>query len=147
MGKKKRKRIQSIPSTYNYRAGDLVKAEIPGVPGTHICIILDESDTNQHYRCVRVCNFTGSEIPEGEYAIDIRLHHLPNQWFGNKKPTSWIRCNREIDCINSFDIVDHKVLGNIKDDYRDLWLEVCEKIKNCDISVNFNTVCECAFEA
>src|SRR5690606_13593631 len=101
-----------------YSAGDIVWARIPQVNEPHLCIILEntsEEESNGHNRCMHVCNFTGSEVEMGEYAIDIGNYDLPKHWFNKQKPNTWIRCN-EIDCIYSYEIISD-VKGNIRKDY------------------------------
>jgi len=128
-----------------YIAGDLIKAKIPGVLGYHICIILKDDRRNGHWECIPVCNFTGTEVPEGEYAIDVSKYDLPDEWFDKKKPQSWVRCN-DIDCIESFDIEQEEVLVNIRKEYIELWLEVCEAVKSCPISVKLSKACDCEYK-
>lgn len=128
-----------------YVAGDLIKAKIPGVPGSHICIILKDDRRNGHLECIPVCNFTGTEVKEGEYAIDIIKYNLPDSWFDKKKPESWIRCN-DIDCIDSFEVESEEILGNIRNGFGPLWLEVCEAIKSCPIATKLDKACDCEYD-
>ena len=143
--KKLGKRPRLIRKQKLYVAGDLIKAKIPGVPGKHICIILKDDRRSGHIECIPVCNFTGTKVKSGEYAIDISKYELPDEWFDEKKANSWIRCN-DIDCIESFDIEQEKILGNIRNDFNGLWLEVCEAIKNCPISPKLEVACDCEYD-
>lgn len=63
------------------KAGDVVKASFAGIPKSHICIILDDEPQNGHIKRLPICcNFTGSEIPLGEYSIDISEFDLLENW-------------------------------------------------------------------
>ena len=143
MKKKKRKRIR--PNRPKLYCGDIIKAELPGVSGKHICIILKDDTTNGHQECLPVCNLTGTPVSPGEYEIDVSGYDLPDEWFETKKPTSWIRCN-EKDCIWSVNFEETDVLGNIKNDFPYLWAEVCEATVNCDIADRLETACDCEYE-
>lgn len=140
------KRPRIIRKKKLYVSGDLIKVRIPGVPGRHICIILQDDRRNGHLECIPVCNFTGTEVPPGEYAIDISKYNLPDRWFDEKKPESWIRCN-DIDCVESYNVEGEEILSNIRTEYRDLWLEVCEATKNCPISEKLSKACDCKYDA
>jgi len=128
-----------------YQTGELYKVVLPNVPGTHICIILNEDNRNGHQECIPVCNFTGTKVPSGEYAIDISKYELPEEWFDEKKPSSWIRCN-DIDCVDSYKVVSEEPLGNIKDDFPELWLDVCTATAACPISQKLSNACDCQYE-
>ncbi len=135
-----------IVSSQKFKAGDIVKAEIPNTKGKHICIILENENSNGHQNCIHVCNFTGSPVIESkQYVIDISKHDLPKEWFENKKPTSWIRCN-ERDCIYAYNFENEVILGNIQTDYPDLWSEVCREMVKCPISDRLKIVCNCEEE-
>lgn len=141
MERKKRKRIVKP----KFSSGDILKAPLPGVPGLHICIILKDDTVNGHQECLPVCNMTGSYISEGEYAIDISKYELPNEWFENKKPNSWIRCNT-IDCVYSANFEKAEILGNIRIDFPELWKDVCKATVNCEIADRLKDVCDCEYE-
>ena len=141
--KKKRKRTRTAKPKLS--CGDILKAELPGVSGKHICIILKDDTTNGHQECLPVCNMTGSYIAEGEYAIDISKYDLPDEWFEKKKPDSWIRCNTK-DCVWSINFEESDILGNIKNDYPELWNDVCKATVNCEIAERLNEICDCEYE-
>lgn len=143
MAKPKRRRRRQRP--IQFRSGDIVQAEIAGVPGKHICIILKDESASGHQECLPVCNFTGSEVSAGEYAIDVSKYDLPDEWFGNKKPDSWVRCN-EIDCVWGTNIENAERLGNIRDKYSELWEDVCRATVNCPISSRLQNTCDCEYE-
>ncbi|AXE21171.1 hypothetical protein DR864_27255 [Runella rosea] len=145
--KKKRKRIERSGLSSGLRKGDLIRAVLPGVKGRHICIILEDesADINSHLTCIAVCNFTGSNIPEGEYAINISKYDLPDHWFEEKKADSWIRCN-EKDCVKSYEVSGNDKLGNIRQAYPQLWDDVCKAVHSCPISERLKSACNCSFE-
>lgn len=142
MGNRKR----TIQKKLTLRKGDIVNAHLPGVQGKHICIILNDEPQNGHIQCIPVCNFTGSKVSSGEYAIDISKYQLPDNWFKNKKPQSWIRCN-EKDCLYSTNFVKKDILGNIRDSFKELWDEVCNSTLNCPISDRLKYACDCNYQA
>ena len=129
-----------------FKIGDIVRARIPGTRGRHVCIILKDVTTNGHQECLPVCNFTGTKVASGgEYAIDVSKYKLPDNWFGTKKPNSWIRCN-DIDCIKGTNIKNADKLGNIRDEYSALWKDVCQATANCAISSKLQHICDCEYE-
>lgn len=129
----------------DFKKGDIVKSRLRGVPKKHICIILEDEPVNGHIKCISVCNLTSAPVPLGEYGIDISHYNLPEEWFDEKKPTTWLRCN-EVDCIYSCEIEDSPILGNIVVEFPKLWTEVCSLVHNCPISYRLKSVCECDFE-
>jgi hypothetical protein len=138
----KRKRIRKL----KFKCGDILNANIDSTKGMHICIILNDVNSFGHQTCVPICNLTGSEVVEsGEFVIDISKYDLPDSWFKSKKPQSWIRCN-VMDCIWSSNYKKAEKLGNIKDDFPELWSEVCEKTRFCTISERLKDVCDCEYE-
>jgi len=140
-----RKRIQRQITRIKFRSGDLIKAPLAGVKGLHVCIILKDDTNNGHQECLPVCNLTGSNVSPGEYAIDLTKHDLPDSWFDNKKPTSWLRCNRR-DCIYAANLNEANILGNIKRDFSALWADVCRSTINCDIVERLSEACDCEYQ-
>ena len=43
----------------NFKKGDVVKSALLGVPKKHICIILEDERSENHVKCISVCNLTG----------------------------------------------------------------------------------------
>ena len=127
-----------INQNKKYRAGDIVEGRLPSdsVGQSHICIILEDSEMNEHTKCIPVCNFTGSEPPPSGISVNISEY--------NKKPTSWIFCNMQ-DCIYGT-IQSQQVYGNIKDKYPKLWAKVCQAAYSCPESERLQNVCDCHFE-
>ena len=129
-----------------YRAGDIVDGKLPSdaTGQRHKCIVLEDSKTNNHIKCIPVCNFTGSEPPPSGISVDISEYLLPDHWFDTKKPRSWIFCNMQ-DCIKAT-IQSEKVLGNINDQYPDLWDKVCNAAFAYPESDRLKQSCDCHFE-
>lgn len=135
-----------ISQNKKYRAGDIVEGRLPSdsVGQSHICVILGDSEMNEHTKCIPVCNFTGSEPPPSGISVDISEYNLPDDWFKNKKPTSWIFCNMQ-DCIYA-SVQSERVLGNINDQFPDLWKKVCKATFSCPESTRLKSSCNCHFE-
>jgi|GEM_PF-1899737 len=136
-----RKRIEKL----KLKKGDIVKAELAGVPLKHICIILEDNPTNGHIKCIPVCNITGSKPDSDDYFIDLSKYDLPEKWFDKKKTNSWLRCN-EIDCLYKHSLSEEDVVGNILESFPELWSEVCEMVFNCPISARLEVACDCEFD-
>lgn len=128
-----------------YNAGDVVRGRLPSddVGHSHVCIILQDSTANGHTTFIPVCNFTGSEPLQGGFSIDISGYELPEEWFGRKKPTSWIFCNMQ-DCIHAT-LQSEKILGNLLHQFPDLWEAVCHQAYNCAESERLQYACDCHF--
>ncbi|WP_406842993.1 hypothetical protein [Flavobacterium soyae] len=127
------------------KAGDIVKAVLAGIPLSHVCIILEDEPKTGHVKCLPICNFTGSEVPPREYSIDISEFDLPNHWFEDKKPQTWLRCN-EIDCVHSINVDRKNKLGNIIESFPLLWSKVCAAVHDCPIAEKLSKACDCDYK-
>jgi hypothetical protein len=127
------------------KAGDVVRAKVAGIKGIHTCVILEDEPTTGHFKCLAFCNFTGSEVPLGEYSIDISEFELPDNWFDTKKPQTWLRCNA-VDCVHSIEITKEHKLGNILVSFPKLWTKVCTAVHSCEISERLASACDCDYK-
>ena len=142
-----KKRISQNSRIYKYKIGDLVKAYLPNNSKIkHICIILENENEFGHIKCLPVCNFTSKIGKKNyDYSIDISKFNLPEIWFENKKPESWIRCN-DVDCIYNQQFSEKDILGNIRLEFPELWSEVCKSVMSCTISARLSHICDCEYE-
>jgi uncharacterized protein YifN (PemK superfamily) len=136
-----RKRI----SENKFKTGDLFKADLPGTKIKHICIILEDEPMNGHIKCLPVCNFTSKSGSIDDYSIDISHYNLPEEWFDNKQPESWIRCNA-LSCVFMTNFSKNDRLGNLEESFPELWKEVCNAVFNCPISDRLQNLCDCEYE-
>jgi hypothetical protein len=135
-----------IKTTYKYKMGDIIKADLPGTKIKHICVVLENEDSLGHVKCLPVCNFTTKQGSISDYSIDISKYQLPEHWFEKgTKTDSWIRCN-EVDCIYNLNLSKADVLGNILIDYNDLWKEVCQAVYSCKVSTRLEKICDCEYD-
>lgn len=141
MVRKKRKRI---PRPKKFKSGDVFWA--PGTNGFHLTIVLQDHTLDNHQECIPICNFTGTPPPEWlNYVIPLGSFNLPNEWWtikGQQKPENWIVCHPK-DCIKATDHNPNLVIGNIKNDHRDLYDKLCETTKQCLISQRLYELCSC----
>ena len=110
---------------------------------SHIYFILEDETDDNHVQCFSVCNLTGSPVPEGEHAFDLSQYDLPENWFEEKKPQTWLRC-KDLECIHGLQITKH--LGNIIDSNPKLWGDVCRAFHSCRISEIFKEACDCEYD-
>jgi hypothetical protein len=145
--KKLRKRITRETNIYKFKVGDLVKGYLPdSTERKHICIILEKENEFGHIPCIPVCNFTSKKGKiETEFSIDISKYDLPTSWFENKKPESWLRC-RDKDCLYNQKFTINDILGNILEDFPELWKSICLNVISCPNAEKFNRICECEYE-
>lgn len=126
----------------NFKKGDVVKSALLGVPKKHICIILEDERSENHVKCISVCNLTSKPVPDGEYGIDVSKYKFPADWFEEKQPETWLRCN-DVDCIYKHEISELQIVGNLLELYPELWSDVCLAVYNCPISEKLQNICDC----
>ncbi|HLO55644.1 MAG TPA: hypothetical protein VK169_15230 [Saprospiraceae bacterium] len=141
MEKRKRKRI---PIPRKFKAGDVLWAD--GNNGHHLTIILQDHTIDNHQECIPICNFTGTPPPDWlHYSISLGSFNLPSEWWtqkGQQKPENWIICNPK-DCIKATSHDPNHVIGNIKNDYLELYTILCETTRQCLVAKRLEQLCDC----
>jgi hypothetical protein len=115
--------------------GDVIWA-YPKIGG-HIFIITNNINTsNGVIGCYTSINLT-STCPDCQSScIEIEGKKIPLDWFPKRKHTSYIRLSSPIKICQGHHL--GKYMGNLKDDYPELWQIICQKCAPSN-----SIICDC----
>lgn len=122
------------------KEGDLIKTELSGVPGIHVCMILEDERAGKLVKCLPICNFTSNPPKNMDIAIDVSDYNLPEEYFNLKKSTSWLICKENL-C--SYPSSDYIYLDNLLINHPKLWEKICNASSKWESNKILTSVCKC----
>lgn len=122
------------------KKGDLIRTALTGVPGIHVCIILEDEGNTNLIKCLPICNFTSNPPENADIVIDVSEYDLPDTYFNKKKTTSWLICKENLCTYSS---IEYTYLDNLLIKHPKLWETICSASRDWKSNNALTSICDC----